>query len=60
MKDSNGKPVEVYTNADIESFARAWTGFDRTAARGNIEEASTGSTGNRVDPMQVRIFGSSC
>jgi hypothetical protein len=53
VRDSNGKVVEVYTNEDIESFARAWTVFDKTAVRGNIEEASRGSTSNRVDPMQI-------
>ena len=53
VKDNEGKDVEVYSNEDIESFARAWTGFDRAASRGNIEEASTSSTGNRVDPMQI-------
>jgi hypothetical protein len=49
--DSSGAQVEVYTNEDIESFARAWTGFDRTRVRGNIEEGSTSA--NRVDPMQI-------
>jgi hypothetical protein len=29
VKDNAGKVVEVYTDKDIESFARAWTGFDR-------------------------------
>ena len=53
VKDTEGKDIEVYSNEDIESFARAWTGFDRTAPRGNIEEASLFPTGNRVDPMQI-------
>ncbi len=51
--DESGAPLQAYTNEDIESFARAWTGFDRTAARGNIEQISRGSTDNRLDPMQV-------
>ena len=51
--DENGKPIEVYTNEDIESFARAWTGFDRTSVRGNIEEVGRGSSDNRVDPLQI-------
>ena len=41
--DVTGQPLETYTNEDIESFARAWTGFDRTAARGNYEESRTGT-----------------
>ena len=49
-----GKPFETYTNEDIESFARAWTGFDRTGARGNYEDVGRGSSDNRLDPMRIR------
>jgi len=49
-----GNPLETYTNEDIESLARAWTGFDRTAVRGNYEEGFfTGTSDNRMDPMQI-------
>lgn len=48
-----GNPLETYTNEDIESFARAWTGFDRIAARGNYEESRTGTSDNRLDPMRI-------
>ena len=35
-------------NDEIESFARAWTGFiDSTAGRGNIER------GSELDTMQI-------
>jgi hypothetical protein len=53
LDPSMGKPLETYTNEDIESFARAWTGFDRTAARGNYEESWTGTADNRLDPMHI-------
>ena len=53
IDSSTGKPKETYTNEDIESFARAWTGFDRQAVRGNYEERRGGSTDNKIDPMQV-------
>ena len=53
IDSSTGRPKETYTNEDIESFARAWTGFDRQAARGNIEDRRTGGTDNRHDSMQV-------
>ena len=48
-----GNPIETYTNDDIESFARAWTGFDRTAVRSNYEEVRTGTSDNRLDPMKI-------
>ena len=53
IDSTTGKPKETYTNEDIESFARAWTGFDRQAARGNYEDRRGGSTDNRLDAMKV-------
>lgn len=50
---STGKPKETYTNEDIMSFSRAWTGFDRQGVRGNTEEHRTGSADNKLDPMKV-------
>ena len=50
--DENKQPVLVYSNDDIMSFARIWTGFDYQQARGNVEEAS--SSGNRHDPMRIQ------
>ena len=44
---ATGKALETYTNEDIEAFSRAWTGFDRTAARGNYEDTRTGTSDNR-------------
>ena len=39
--DSEGSLQQAYSNEDIESFARAWTGFDLAPARGNIEDRRT-------------------
>ncbi len=48
--DVNGSTILAYTNDDIESLSRAWTGFDRQDIRGNIEITSSG---NEVDPMSI-------
>eukprot|EP00547_Thalassionema_nitzschioides_P008451 CAMPEP_0194227304 /NCGR_PEP_ID=MMETSP0156-20130528/42790_1 /TAXON_ID=33649 /ORGANISM="Thalassionema nitzschioides, Strain L26-B" /LENGTH=2008 /DNA_ID=CAMNT_0038959783 /DNA_START=685 /DNA_END=6711 /DNA_ORIENTATION=- len=42
--------IETYSNAEIESLARAWTGFDRQRMRGNIEDYYGI---NRLDPMKI-------
>eukprot|EP00656_Telonema_subtile_P022373 TRINITY_DN2349_c0_g4_i2.p1 TRINITY_DN2349_c0_g4~~TRINITY_DN2349_c0_g4_i2.p1 ORF type:complete len:1161 (-),score=234.81 TRINITY_DN2349_c0_g4_i2:206-3688(-) len=43
-----------YTNDHVMSFARAWTGFDRQAFRGNLEAVSGPYSSNSVDPMQIK------
>jgi len=48
----DGKPVLAYTNDEIMSFARVWTGFDYRQGRGNVEETSR--SGNRHDPMKIQ------
>ncbi len=45
--DDNGNTMLAYTNGDIMSLSRAWTGFDTQPYRGNIEGD------NRVDPMRI-------
>ena len=32
--DEEGKPEQTYSIADIVSYARAWTGFERESERG--------------------------
>mmetsp|Transcript_1433 Transcript_1433/g.2264 ORF Transcript_1433/g.2264 Transcript_1433/m.2264 type:complete len:3782 (+) Transcript_1433:192-11537(+) len=49
--DENGQTILVYTNEDIMSFARAWTGFDYQRKRANVEERSW--SGNHIDPMRI-------
>ena len=48
--DTDGNATAVYDNEDIMSFARAWTGFQRFTARGNIESHDNS---NRLDPMFI-------
>ena len=50
--DADGNPVLAYTNDEIMSFARIWTGFDYQTRRGNVEESSR--SGNRHDPMKTQ------
>lgn len=47
-RDENGKKILAYTNDDIMSLSRAWTGFDLQLRRSNIEGGD-----NRVDPMKI-------
>ena len=49
MHDSNGSTILSYTNEDIMSLSRAWTGFDLQNRRGNIEGVY-----NRMDPMKIQ------
>ncbi len=46
--DENGNTILAYTNDDIMSFSRAWTGFDLQSERGNMEGSK-----NRLDPMKI-------
>ena len=47
--DRNGNSELAYTNDDIMSYCRAWTGFDLQASRSNIENGKH----NRLDPMRI-------
>lgn len=53
MGHTHCPPLETYSNDDIESFARSWTGFDRAPQRGNYEDERGGSASNRLDPMVI-------
>ena len=53
VADANGNFVPTYDNVDIMVFARAWTGFDLQAARGNIENPYLPPS-NYIDPMQIK------
>ncbi len=46
--DDNGDTILAYTNDDIMSLSRAWTGFNLQARRGNMEGFD-----NRLDPMKI-------
>ncbi len=47
-RDANGHSLLSYTNDDIMSLSRAWTGFDLQPRRGNMEGGD-----NRLDPMRI-------
>jgi cullin-associated NEDD8-dissociated protein 1 len=49
--DDNGSPVPSYDNTDIQTLARAWTGFTRHNRRGNREGYD--QQFNRLDPMHI-------
>ena len=50
--DEEGNTILAYTNDEIMSFARIWTGFEYQQGRGNVEDSSR--NGNRHDPMKIR------
>ncbi len=47
--DENGNTILAYTNDDIMSLSRAWTGFNLQPNRGNIEARWS----NPIDPMKI-------
>jgi len=49
---STGLPIPTYRNSDVQTFARAWTGFLRQSDRGNIENWRDQYL-NRIDPMTI-------
>eukprot|EP00934_Nitzschia_sp_Nitz4_P007090 Nitzschia sp. Nitz4//scaffold25_size161228//48616//54500//NITZ4_002422-RA/size161228-snap-gene-0.22-mRNA-1//-1//CDS//3329544562//7080//frame0 len=49
--DSEGNPVRVYNNNDVEEYARVWTGFLSQKVRGNLETPYE----NNIDPMYVDV-----
>ena len=56
VRDENGEKIPTYNNANIQNFARMWTGFSATPFRGNLEANRAFSSGqNFVDPMQLTI-----
>jgi hypothetical protein len=52
--DENGDKIPTYSNSDIMTFARAWTGFDGQPARGNIEHYIGDNSDNFVDPSTLK------
>ena len=52
--DSDGVPLETYSNEDIMGFSRAWTGFYWQESRGNIESIVLHRLKNRIDPLRIR------
>jgi hypothetical protein len=46
--------IDTYTNEDIMSFARVWTGWNNQAVRGNIALVNENANDNMVDPMVLK------
>lgn len=55
IRSASGRPLETYSNLDIQSFARIWTGFRDRRYRGNIENTmnNAANVGNLVDNMYI-------
>ena len=53
LDPTTGTPIPTYDNTNIQTFARAWTGFNRVQQiRGNIEADWV----NRMDPMIINGY----
>ena len=52
--DTFGRPIQTYTNNDILSNSRIWSGFEYTARRGNVEELFRANK-SRHDPMRIIV-----
>ena len=51
--DEDGKPMQTYSIADIVSYARAWTGFERPSERGGVSVAERQWTDKVIDAMEI-------
>ena len=54
--DGYGETIETYDTADIQEFAKCWTGFDIRPQRRNYQEEGH-ARGNRIDPMRLLANG---
>lgn len=52
--DASGERGVTYTNDDVATFARVWTGFDRQPSRGNIHLPEGFGTKNILDPSMLK------
>ncbi|MFN9958353.1 MAG: DUF1800 family protein [bacterium] len=53
LKQSGGRPIETYTNADVSGLARVFTGYDLDFT-GNTYTTEVGSTRQIPHPDVVR------
>lgn len=54
--DDEGNFLYTYTSDDIQSYSRAWTGFEQQQyARGNTEEKDS-SVGGTIDPLRIERY----
>jgi hypothetical protein len=46
--------INTYTNDDIMSFAKVWTGWNKQPARGNLHTIYENDGYNAIDPMRLK------
>ena len=51
--DASGQPIQSYSIDDVQTLARAWTGFANAQHRGNIELVRSADSTNMVDPHVI-------
>jgi uncharacterized protein (DUF1800 family) len=51
VSPATGPPIPTHRNSNIQTFARAWTGFLRQSSRGIIENWDWYP--NRIDPLDM-------
>jgi hypothetical protein len=49
-----GEPIPTYSNDDVATFAKVWTGFDYQVFRGNVEKPLFGARPNYIDPTVLK------
>jgi uncharacterized protein (DUF1800 family) len=54
--DQDGKPIRTYSNDHIMEYARSWTAFHSTSARGNIET----NVGSKWPVVAIGGYSHSC
>jgi hypothetical protein len=54
VRDKFGRVIQTYTNNDVLSNSRIWSGFEYTARRGNVEELFRANK-SRQDPMRIIV-----
>ena len=52
--DANGDYIPTYTQHDVTTLSRAWTGFELWSDRGNTEPDSRGNRPSFIDAMLIR------
>ena len=49
-----GDEIQTYSNEDIQTMAKVWTGFDNRPKRGNHATPNGEGTNNAYDPMMLK------
>jgi hypothetical protein len=56
VRDASGRLIPSYTQDNVDTFSRVWTGFGNQNYRGNLEATYGRGTGNMIDPMKVNPY----